>query len=203
MKSENYLTMRWLREALRRFTQGVVAVSLFDFPGLMQLRLLALRSFFTIGDGGIIGKGCYFVQPHGLDSGRLQIGRGTRLNHRVEIDYSGGVRIGDNVWISQNVLIETHDHIVGPGPKQDWEKTTTPLEIADEAWIGANAIILPGVGRIGSGAIVGAGAVVTREVPDGAIVAGSPARIIRMRDHAAKLSPSEASRFGRVRDDGI
>jgi acetyltransferase-like isoleucine patch superfamily enzyme len=196
MKSETYWTLPWLRESLRRFIQGVIAAGVFDFPGLMQLRLLALRSFMTIGDGAIIGRGFYFVQPHGLESGQLQIGCGTRLNHGVEIDYSGGVRIGANVWISQNVLIETHDHIVGPGPKQDWEKKTTPLEIADEAWIGANAIILPGVARIGSGAIVGAGAVVTREVPDGAIVAGSPARIIKMRDQASRLSPAGASRLG-------
>jgi virginiamycin A acetyltransferase len=55
------------------------------------------------------------------------------------------------------------------------------LAIGDDAWIGANALLLPGCGRIGRGAIVGAGSVVTRDVPDYAVVAGNPARIIRHR----------------------
>ena len=186
MKHDTYTTLPWLREAARRLVQGIVGFALFDFPGLMQLRILALRSFVVIGKSTIIGKEFYFVRPHGLDEGQLQIGKDTRLNHRVEIDYSGGVTIGDNVWISQNVLIETHDHVVGNNPKQDWQITTTPLEISDDAWIGANAIILPGVRRIGRGAIVGAGAVVTREVPDSVTVAGSPARIIERRDETVE-----------------
>jgi hypothetical protein len=165
--------------------QGIVGLALFDFPGLMQLRLFTLRTFVVIGGSTIIGKGCYFIRPHGLEEGRLEIGKLTRLNHRVEIDYSGGVTIGDNVWISQNVLIETHDHVVGSGPKEGWKLATTPLEIADGAWVGANAIILPGVRRIGRAAIVGAGAVVTHEVPDGSTVAGSPARPLGKRDDIA------------------
>ena len=59
------------------------------------------------------------------------------------------------------------------------------LVIGDDAWIGANAIVLPGCGRIGRGAVVGAGSVVTRDVPDFAVVAGNPARIIRERFPAA------------------
>lgn len=55
------------------------------------------------------------------------------------------------------------------------------LQISDDVWIGANAVLLPGCGRIGRGAVVGAGAVVTRDVPDYAVAAGNPARIIRER----------------------
>ena len=57
----------------------------------------------------------------------------------------------------------------------------TPLEIGHDAWIGANAILTPGCNRVGIGAVIGAGAVVTRDVPDFAIVGGNPARLIRMR----------------------
>ena len=200
MKMAAYATLPWLREAGRRLVQGVFGLALFDFPGLMSLRLLALRSFITIGEGTIVGKNFYFVQPHGLPNGSLRIGADTRLNHRVEIDYSGGVAIGDHVWISQNVLIETHDHVVAPRPKRHWKIETTPLEIADEAWIGANAIILPGVLRIGRGAIVGAGAVVTREVPDGVVVAGSPARIIEKRG-SGQFPDHSTDRLARGHDD--
>ena len=55
------------------------------------------------------------------------------------------------------------------------------LEISDDAWIGANALLLPGCGRVGRGAVIGAGAVVTRDVPDYAVAAGNPAQIIRQR----------------------
>ena len=57
----------------------------------------------------------------------------------------------------------------------------TPLEIMDDVWIGARAIILPGCKRIGAHSIIGAGAVVTKDVPDYAIVGGNPAKVIRMR----------------------
>jgi len=58
---------------------------------------------------------------------------------------------------------------------------TLPLQIADDAWIGARSLILPGCGRIGRGAVVAAGSVVTRDVPDYAVVAGNPARLVRNR----------------------
>lgn len=57
----------------------------------------------------------------------------------------------------------------------------SPCEIADESWIGAGAVILPGCRRVGTGAVVGAGSVVTRDVPDFAVVVGNPARVVRYR----------------------
>ena len=188
MSSATYTSPTWLREAARRLLQGVFGTALFDFPGLMWVRLLALRQIATIDSEVIIGKGFYLIQPHGMTTGYLRIGSRTRLNHRVEIDYSGGVTIGSDVWISQNVLIETHDHVITSEPKRDWRIETTPLEIEDEVWIGANAIILPGVTRIGRAAVIGAGSVVTKEVPAGVVVAGSPARIVTDRKHQSASS---------------
>ena len=190
MSLGTYTSPVWLREAARRLLQVIFGSALFDFPGLMRARLFALRQIATISSEVIIGKGFYFIQPHGLTEGYLRIGPGTRLNHRVEIDYSGGVTIGSNVWISQNVLIETHDHVITSEPKRDWRIETRPLEIEDEVWIGANAIILPGVTRIGRAAIVGAGAVVTKDVPAGVVVAGSPARIVTDRKRESVSSPT-------------
>ena len=194
MSLETYTSPVWLREAARRLLQVIFGTALFDFPGLMGARLFALRRIATISSEVIIGKGFYFIQPHGLTEGYLRIGPGTRLNHRVEIDYSGGVTIGSNVWISQNVLIETHDHVITSEPKRDWRIETRPLEIEDEVWIGANAIILPGVTRIGRAAIVGAGAVVTKDVPAGVVVAGSPARIVTDYKRESASSPALVER---------
>lgn len=70
-----------------------------------------------------------------------------------------------------------------------------PLVISDDAWIGANAIILPGCRRIGRGAVVGAGAVVTRDVPDYAIAGGNPARVLRFRFDDDLRAAVESSRW--------
>jgi acetyltransferase-like isoleucine patch superfamily enzyme len=178
MKNKIVLNRAWLVEALRRLVQVAVGNALMDFPGLLHLRMAILRTVFDIDKDVIIGKNMYFIQPHGYAKGSLRIGSGTRINHRVEFDYSGGIRVGRDVWISQNVLIETHEHELGPGVKEVWPISRSGLEIADGAWIGANVTILPGVSRIGYRAIVGAGSVVTRDVPDETVVAGAPAKPI-------------------------
>lgn len=67
---------------------------------------------------------------------------------------------------------------IGTEPETD---TTAPLEICGDVWIGARVIVLPGCKRIGAHSIIGAGAVVTHDVPDYAIVGGNPAKVIRMR----------------------
>lgn len=69
------------------------------------------------------------------------------------------------------------------------------LTIGDDVWIGHNAILLPGVGSVGRGAVIGAGAVVTRPVPPYAIVAGNPARIVRMRFDPATIAAIDATRW--------
>ncbi len=69
------------------------------------------------------------------------------------------------------------------------------LVIGDDVWIGHNATLLPGVGSVGRGAVIGAGAVVTRPVPPYAIVAGNPARLVRMRFGPAAIAGIEATRW--------
>jgi acetyltransferase-like isoleucine patch superfamily enzyme len=101
----------------------------------------------------------------------------------VEIDYSGGVVIEDNVWISQGVIIETHTHDIKTKElKKNQPIVYSSLLLKNDCWIGANAIISARVTEIGRGAIVGAGSVVTKNVPDWAVVAGVPAKVIRYRE---------------------
>ena len=111
------------------------------------------------------------------------IGSHSQIDRDSILDFSGTLIIGQRVVISEAVIIYTHSH--GHNPKSEAERT--PLVIADDAWIGSRAIICEGVGRIGRGAIVAAGAVVTKEVGDWKIVGGAPARVIGDR------SPSEAT----------
>lgn len=95
--------------------------------------------------------------------------------------------IHDRLLMGENVLFLGGAHSfanpnvpIGTVPETESEKQT-PLEIGGDVWIGARAIILPGCKRIGAHSIIGAGSVVTHDVPDYAIVAGNPAKVIKMR----------------------
>lgn len=169
-------------EHIRRGFQMLVSGKWFDAPGLLSLRMQVYRLFFTILQETIIARNVLFIRPHGFGSGSLKVGRRVGINHHVEIDYSGGVQIEDDVWISQNVLIETHKHVVKTRAlKKDQKIELNALTIGRDAWIGASVVILPGVKSIGAGAVVGAGSVVSRDVPDYAIVGGVPAGVIGER----------------------
>lgn len=119
-----------------------------------------------------------FIVPHGIKGARLIIGQEVKFNRNVDIDYSGGVKIGNDVWISQNVVIETHDHIPSRNTKCQWKLKTTPLTIEDGVWLGANVIVLGSVRVIRKGAVIAAGAVVTKDVGEYEIVGGVPAHVI-------------------------
>ena len=169
-------------ELLSRAAQMVVGTALFDAPGLLAVRHAAYRLFVDIGQAPVISQHVRFNRPHDLVEGRMTIGANVAINAYAEIDYSGGVVIEDDVWISQGAIIETHAHeIESRERKKDQPIRTSPLLIRRDAWIGANVFISPTVSEIGQGAVIGAGAVVTKDVPDWAIVVGVPARILRYR----------------------
>lgn len=171
-----------IREVVYRAIQVVTGSAFFEVPPLSYIRRLSLKIMFDTGKKLSVGRGFYFTAPH-FNNGTLKIGDKVFIHKGVEIDYSGSVEIESHVWISQNVIIETHDHIIkGSELKENQHNIRfSPLIIKKDAWIGANAIILEKVSAIGRGAIVGAGSVVTRDVPDYAIVAGNPARMIGSR----------------------
>ncbi len=103
------------------------------------------------------------------------------------------ITIGDNSMIAVGVIIHTSTHDYAAHPMWKY-RIDRPVYIGDYSWIGAGAIILPGV-RIGRNAVVGAGSVVTANVPEGAIVAGNPARIIKHRNKADYLKKPDIIEF--------
>jgi len=115
-----------------------------------------------------------------LSPRRLVIGNDCSIGFHVTLDARGGLRIGDNCNISSQVAIWTGSHDVN---STDFKYVSSPVAIEDRAWISFRAVILGGV-TIGEGAVVAAGAVVTKDVPPFTIVAGVPARMIgeRRRD---------------------
>lgn len=88
------------------------------------------------------------------------------------------VTIGDDVQIGPNVQLLTATHPLEPGPRKDKWEAAEPIVIGDNVWLGGGVIVCPGV-TIGADTVVGAGSVVTRDLPSGVIAVGSPARVIR------------------------
>lgn len=130
---------------------------------------------FRIGPRSYIFSGARFDTR-----GAFDLGSGSTINEECRLDNRGGITIGDNVSISAQVCILTADH----DPRSpSFAGRERPVRIDDYAFIGTRALILPGV-TIGRGAIIAAGAVVTKNVAALKIVAGSPAREIGTRDPA-------------------
>ncbi|MCX6031750.1 MAG: acyltransferase [Chloroflexi bacterium] len=129
-----------------------------------------------IGDDCFVGTGVTLFSESPL--GKLRIANNTQVSYATIVDFTGELTIGERVLISGGVRIYTHDHGYDPRSVPDRQA----LVIENDVWIGVGAIILSNIQRIGRGAVIGAGAVVTKPVPERAIVAGNPARIVGFRD---------------------
>ena len=120
-----------------------------------------------------------------LDNSSLIIGSNTYIGEYNNIRAGGGlIQIGNNCSISQHISIIASNHKYDKSSlirSQLWDLKNNYVIIKDDVWIGANVVILPGV-TVSKGAIIGAGSVVTKDVPEYAIVIGSPARVIRYRE---------------------
>lgn len=119
------------------------------------------------------------------DGGSLKIGSDTHIQPRCQFSaYKAPIQIGYGVQIAPNCAFYPYAHGFAPGEliaKQPLQ-SKGGIIIDDDAWLGFGVIVLDGV-RIGKGAVVGAGAVVTQDVPDGAIAVGVPARVVNMRSN--------------------
>lgn len=139
-----------------------------------RLRLIVLRKSLHR-----VGRNTHFLMGVEIRSGKnISIGNNCAINARVLLDGRGGkLTIGNNVDIAQETNIWTLEHDVHSDVHED---KGGDVIIEDYVWIASRVTILPGV-RIGRGAVVATGAVVTKDVPAMAIVGGVPAKVIRKR----------------------
>lgn len=99
-----------IKEFFIRLIQHLFALFIFDIPILNEFKRLVLSCFFTMGKKSYIAYDTILVSPHSRKQARMAIGNHVAIEHRCEIDYSGGITIKDNVWISEKVIITTHGH---------------------------------------------------------------------------------------------
>jgi maltose O-acetyltransferase len=167
-----------MKKILRRF------IAYYEDLELLWLSLVALvplhwfrRLFFRlagvkIGPGSTIHVGAKFYAPRGVS-----IGKGTLVGDHAVLDGRAKLTIGHHVDIASQVMIYNSEHDLN---SEDFQPVDAAVSIGDYVFIGPRAIILPGV-SIGRGAVVAAGAVVTKDVSERAIVGGVPAKVIGER----------------------
>ena len=131
---------------------------------------------------GAYGEGSEIRPPLYCDYGyQTRIGSRTFANFGLTILDVATVTIGDDVQIGPHVQLLTATHPLEPGPRRAKWEYAKPIVIADNVWLGGGAIVCPGV-TIGENTVVGAGAVVTRDLPPNVVAAGNPARVLRRLD---------------------
>ena len=128
---------------------------------------------------GFLGDGAEIRPPLHCDYGyRLHVGARTFVNFGLVALDVATIAIGEDVQVGPYVQLLTATHPLEPEPRRAKWESALPIEIGDNAWLGGGVIVCPGV-AIGADTVVGAGSVVTRDLPAGVLAAGSPARVLR------------------------
>ena len=165
-----------LGQCVRYLTNNLVA----HFPSAAARRQWYRHvNGIEIGKGSVVLMGAYLYVGVGRGNGSpdISIGSHTVINRECCLDGRGGLRIGSNVSISPGVWLLTNEHDMND---PFFASRLGAIEIGDYAWLGSRALVLPGV-KIGKGAVVAAGAVVTKDVPPYQVVGGVPARPLGTR----------------------
>ncbi len=162
------------------------ALDLADAYNATSVRQAPLRRRLLEELLGGIGEGTEIRPPLYVDYGsHVRIGARCFANFGLVALDVAPITIGDDVQIGPNVQLLTPTHPVEPEPRRDKWEAAEPIAIGDNVWLGGGAIVLPGV-TIGANAVVGAGSVVTRDVPANVVVVGNPARVVRSLDEPGR-----------------
>lgn len=157
--------------------------SIFSFVGLRRIRWSLYRYYYN-SPKLFVSTRVTIETAHSNKDAYFRCAGELNIGDDVYIDYSGGLDIGEKIAISEGAKIFTHNHEVNKG-HANWKINPikfSPLTIEKYAWIGASAIILPSVNKIGEGSIIGAGAVVSKDTEPYGIYVGNPARLLKYRD---------------------
>lgn len=152
---------------------------LYDFnatrPGEMDRRNELLKEMF-----GSIGKNCYIEPPfHANWAGKhVFMGDNVYANFNLTLVDDANIYIGDKVMFGPNVTVATANHPILPELREDALQYNREVHIGRNVWIGANTVMVPGV-TIGENTVIGAGSVVTKDIPANVVAVGNPCRVMR------------------------
>ena len=143
-------------------------------PDQPDKRASLLREMFAE-----IGDNCYVEPPLHTNWGRnTHFGNHIYANFNLTLVDDTDIYVGDHVMFGPNVTVATAGHPVNPELRRKAAQFNIPVRIGNNVWIGAGAVILPGV-QIGENSVIGAGSVVTKNVPPNVVAVGNPCRILR------------------------
>lgn len=136
-----------------------------------------VRGLLSRLTGRPVDESVTLFPPFTSDFGKnIHLGRRIFINAGCRFQDQGGITIGDDCLIGHNAVIATLQHDIAPSRRADL--VPSPVVIGRNVWLGANVTVLPGV-TIGDDAVIGAGSVVTKDVPARTVAVGSPARVVR------------------------
>lgn len=157
------------QKVCRRILQKLNTVDRSDFEAIGKL----VKELFGKSENAFLNP------PFYCDYGtHIEVGKNFFANYNCTIIDVAKVKIGDYCQMAPNVAIYTAGHPVHPVSRNSMYEYGIEVTIGDNVWIGGNTVILPGV-HIGSNVVIGAGSVVTKDIPDWVVAAGNPCRVIR------------------------
>jgi len=162
-----------MRDQLRRLDR------LYDFnmtrPIELDRREELLREMFAE-----IGENCYIEPPlhSNFGGGHVHFGKNIYANFGLTLVDDTHIYVGDYTMFGPNVVVATAGHPILPELRQQGDQYNAPVRIGKNCWIGAGVVIVPGV-TIGDNVVVGAGSVVTRDLPSDVVAVGNPCRVLR------------------------
>ena len=144
-------------------------------PNEQEKREALLKEMFAE-----IGEGCYIEPPlHANWAGaHVHFGSNVYANFNLTLVDDTDIYVGDKVMFAPNVTVATAGHPINPELRYQAMQYNIPVHIGNNVWIGANAVVLPGV-TIGDNSVIGAGSVVTKDIPANVVAVGNPCRVIR------------------------
>ena len=160
---------------------------LYDFnqtrPAEMEKRQALLKEMFAQ-----IGENCYIEPPFHSNFGgkHVHFGKSVYANFNLTCVDDTHIYIGDYTMIGPNVTIATAGHPILPELREQGYQYNAPVHIGKNCWIGAGAIILPGI-TVGDNVVIGAGSVVTKNLPSNVVAVGNPCRILRQVDERDRV----------------
>lgn len=164
------------QKTARRLTQILNTTDRSDFDAIKNI----VKELFGKSENAFVNPRFY------CDYGKnIEVGKNFYANYNCTILDVAKVMIGDNCMLAPNVAIYTAGHPVHPLTRNTLYEYGIEITIGDNVWIGGNTVICPGA-HIGSNTVIGAGSVVTRDIPDYSIAAGNPCRVIRSITDADK-----------------